>query len=127
MTVDDRVDQRGHPRHRLDSAIQSPVRLSIMACLAASERAEFGFVRDTVEVSDSVLSKQVSNLEAAGYVKVKKGYVGKFPRTWLSLTAAGRRAFDAHLGALTAIVTASSTPHVALLEPADGGSPIEDW
>jgi hypothetical protein len=73
----------GHPRHRLDPVIHSPVRLSIVACLAAAERAEFGFVRDTVEVSDSVLSKQVTVLAEAGYVQVRKGYVGKRPRTWL--------------------------------------------
>jgi DNA-binding MarR family transcriptional regulator len=53
-----------------------------------------------VEVSDSALSKQVSVLESAGYVKVQKGYVGKRPRTWLSLTRAGRDAFTTHLAAL---------------------------
>jgi len=47
-----------------------------------------------------VLSKQVATLESAGYVKVKKGYVGKRPRTWLSLTATGRAAFERHLAAL---------------------------
>lgn len=92
-----------HPRHRLDVVIHSPVRFSIVATLAGAGQAEFKFVRDTVEVSDSVLSKQVSALESAGYVKVKKGYVGKRPRTWLSLTAAGRRAFKDHLAALREI------------------------
>lgn len=101
----DRSDEATHPRHRLDRVIHSPVRLSIMACLAAAEKAEFGFVRDTVEVSDSLLSKQVATLANVGYVRVKKGYVGKFPRTSLSLTARGRRAFDAHLGALAAIAS----------------------
>jgi DNA-binding MarR family transcriptional regulator len=104
--------ERVHPRHRLDPVIHSPVRLSIMACLAAAERAEFGFVRDAVEVSDSLLSKQVTTLADAGYVKVKKGYVGKYPRTWLSLSTAGRRALDAHLAALTAIVTAAPSAAV---------------
>lgn len=93
-----------HPRHRLDTVIHSPVRFSIVATLAGADNAEFSFVRDAIDVSDSVLSKQVSTLEAAGYVKVKKGYVGKRPRTWLSLTAAGRRAFERHLAALRDIV-----------------------
>lgn len=93
----------GHPRHRLDPVVHSPVRLSIVAVLMAAERAEFAFVRDSVEISDSVLSKQVSVLEEAGYVKVKKGAVGRRPRTWLSLTAKGRKAFEAHLAALNAI------------------------
>jgi nucleoside-diphosphate-sugar epimerase len=56
-----------------------------------------------VEITDSVLSKQVSALEQAGYVKVHKGFIGKRTRTWLSLTAVGRRRFDRHLAALRSI------------------------
>ncbi|KXO89683.1 ArsR family transcriptional regulator [Tsukamurella pulmonis] len=93
----------GHARHRLDDVIHAPVRFSIVAALSKVEYAEFAAVRDAVELSDSVLSKQASQLETAGYVKITKGYVGKRPRTWLSLTAQGRRAFAAHLDALRAI------------------------
>ncbi|MGD3110137.1 winged helix-turn-helix domain-containing protein [Streptomyces sp. YGL11-2] len=93
----------GHPRHGLDEVIHAPVRFSIVATLAAADKAEFAFVRDTVEVSDSVLSRQVAVLEKAGYVAVTKGYVGKRPRTWLSLTRDGRTAFAAHCQALRAI------------------------
>lgn len=96
-----------HPRHGLDELIHAPVRFSIMATLSAVERAEFSFVRDTVEISDSVLSKQISALEQAGYVKVTKGYVGKRPRTWLGLSPDGRRAYAAHLTALTEIASLS--------------------
>ena len=79
-----------------------------MALLAAANKVEFSFVRDHVEVSDSVLSKQVSALEQAGYVKVDKGFVGKRPRTWLSLTGAGRRTFARHLEALREIAWAGA-------------------
>ncbi|WP_406478785.1 winged helix-turn-helix domain-containing protein [Streptomyces platensis] len=92
-----------HPRHELDEVIHAPVRFSIVATLAAADKAEFAFVRDTVEVSDSVLSRQVATLEKVGYVAVTKGYVGKRPRTWLALTPGGRTAFAAHCQALRAI------------------------
>ena len=75
----------------------------MVALLAAADRVDFSFVRDHVEVSDSVLSKQMSALEQAGYIKVKKGFVGKRPRTWLSLTGEGRRVFNRHLAALREI------------------------
>ena len=104
MSAEAGSDQhQGHPRHRLNETIHAPVRFSIVAALAGADKVEFSFVRDTVEVSDSVLSKQVATLESAGIVKVKKGYVGKRPRTWLSLTAFGRRAFQDHLAALREI------------------------
>ena len=79
----------------------------MVALLAAADRVEFSFVRDHVEVSDSVLSKQMSALEQSGYIKVRKGFVGKRPRTWLSLTGEGRRVFARHLAALREIAAAN--------------------
>lgn len=93
-----------HPRHGLDSVIHVPVRLSIMAALAAAEKIEFQLLRDTVEVSDSLLSKHIVTLEEAGYVHVAKGYVGKRPRTWLSLTSTGRSAYADYVRTLRTIV-----------------------
>ncbi|MDX2357059.1 transcriptional regulator [Dietzia sp. PP-33] len=93
----------GHARHRLDEVIHAPVRFSIVAALAGVDDADFATIRDAVEVTDSTLSKQVAQLEKAGYVKVRKGYVGKRPRTWLALSRDGRRAYDSHLAALRAI------------------------
>lgn len=92
-----------HPRHELDDLLAHPVRLSITALLAAAQKVEFGFLRDHVEVTDSMLSKQVSILEQVHYVRVHKGFVGKRPRTWLSLTSQGRRTFERHLAALREI------------------------
>jgi len=100
----------GHARHRLDEVIHAPVRFSIMAALAQVDEAEFAAVRDAVEVSDSVLSRQVSLLESHRYVHVKKGYVGKRPRTWLSLTKTGRQAYAAHLAALRDIASPTTLP-----------------
>ena len=102
---------------KLDELIHAPTRLSMMALLGASQWAEFSYVRDELGVSDSVLSKQASLLENAGYVKVKKGYVGKRPRTWLQITKSGRHAFDSHVAALQQIVARADTA------PATGALP----
>jgi DNA-binding MarR family transcriptional regulator len=89
-----------HPRKGLDETIHAPIRFSTVAALAAVDEADFRSLCDTIELSDSALSKQISTLEAAGYVKVSKTFVGKRPRTTLSLTAPGRLAFERHLRAL---------------------------
>ncbi|WP_030452849.1 winged helix-turn-helix domain-containing protein [Herbidospora cretacea] len=99
-----------HPRHNLDEVIHSPVRMSIVAVLAAAGEVEFAFVRDAVEVTDPTLSKQVTTLEKAGYVEVVKGYLGRRPRTWLKLTPEGRAAFTRHLAALKAIADGAGMP-----------------
>jgi DNA-binding MarR family transcriptional regulator len=88
----------------LDPVLQNQTRLTVLAFLSGCQQAEFGAVRDHCGVSDATLSKNVSILEQAGYVKVKKGYLGKFPRTWLAGTRKGRSALEAHLAALHAIV-----------------------
>ncbi|WP_327413416.1 winged helix-turn-helix domain-containing protein [Streptomyces sp. NBC_01233] len=93
----------GHPRHDLAPLLNAPVRLSVVAALVPLDKAEFGFVRDLVEVTDSALSKQVAALEEAGWVAVRKGRVGRRPRTWLSLTPEGRTVYERHLAALRAI------------------------
>lgn len=92
-----------HLRHELDAVIHSPVRFAIVAALNKVERAEFRFVRDTVEVSDSSLSQHVTTLEEAGYLQVTKRQAGRRARTWLSLTPEGRKAFKHHLDVINQI------------------------
>ncbi|KAA9153193.1 transcriptional regulator [Amycolatopsis acidicola] len=84
-----------------------PTRLSIVSLLAATEWGEFGWVRDSVGLSDSALSKQVTTLSKPGYLEVRKGYVGKRPRTWLNLSESGRDVLHSHVKALQGIVEES--------------------
>lgn len=92
-----------HPRHQLVEALTHPVRFSLVAALNTVEQIEFAAVRDQLQVSDSVLSRQAAQLEELGIVEIRKGYVGKRPRTWLALTALGREKWVSHLAALQAI------------------------
>jgi DNA-binding MarR family transcriptional regulator len=89
---------------RFDAVIHAPNRLQICALLAAVDSAEFTTVRDSVGVSDSVLSKHVATLQDAGYLEIRKATVASRVRTWLSLTKSGRRAFAAHVAELRRIV-----------------------
>ena len=96
-------------RARFDELIHAPTRLSIVSLLAASEWAEFQFIRDSVGVSDSALSKQLATLEQAGYVEIGRGFVGKRPRTRARLTTVGRAAFEQHVAALQEMVVRSGS------------------
>lgn len=95
---------------KLDPALLDPARLAIVALLAGTEWAEFSFVRDAVELSDSALSKRISALADSGYVEVRKGYVGKRPRTWITLSDTGRSVLSAHIAALQEIATRAAKP-----------------
>ncbi len=87
-----------------DTVLHAPARLQIAALLARVHEAEFAAVRDIVGVSDSVLSKHLSALGEAGYVRLRKAALDGRQRTWASLTRAGRKAFVAHMAALHEMV-----------------------
>ncbi len=84
-----------------DSVIHAPGRLQICAILSSVSDAEFAMIRDTLKVSDSVLSKHLKQLEEAGYLAVSKMTQDGRQRTWASLTGKGRKAFAAHVAELT--------------------------
>jgi len=94
---------------RPDPLIHPITRLSICGLLAAgADWVEFAALRDAAGISDSVLSKQSRVLEDAGYVQVRKGAVGRRPRTWFRLTAEGRQAVEGHLAWLAQLEEAVS-------------------
>jgi DNA-binding MarR family transcriptional regulator len=95
------------PPPGFDELIHAPTRLSIVALLAATAWAEFGFVRDSLQLSDSALSKQISTLEQAGYVTVNKTGAGRRSRTHVRLSPRGREAFNGHVAALQKLVNFS--------------------
>lgn len=87
-----------------DEVIHAPNRLQICSMLAAVETMAFSAIRDALGVSDSVLSKHVKVLQAAQYLEVTKARGASYPRTWIALTPAGRRAFAGHIAELRRIV-----------------------
>ena len=94
---------------RFDELIHARTRLSIVSLLGASDWAEFRFLRESLGLSDSVLSKQLTLLENAGYVKIRKAFVGKRPRTSVKLSPTGRLAFEGHVLKLQEIALQGGT------------------
>jgi DNA-binding MarR family transcriptional regulator len=88
----------------LDTHVLAPARLKLMITLTAVSEAEFSIVRDTLEVSDSVLSKHLAALETVNYVKRRKGVHRGRRTTWISLTPRGRKALHAHVSALQELI-----------------------
>ena len=88
----------------LDPLIHAPVRLRMVTALSAVSEAEFVTLRDALEVSDSVLSKHVSALVDAGYVRSRKGIREGRRTTWIGLTSAGRKALREHVTALRRLI-----------------------
>jgi len=88
---------------QLNTVIHAPNRLQICAFLTPLQEAEFQVLRDELDVSDSVLSKHLKQLEAAGYVAFRKGTVNGRQRMWAGLTKSGRKEFSLHVAELKRI------------------------
>jgi len=78
----------------IDRVIHEPARFLIMAYLYVVDSADFLFMMNQTGLTRGNLSSHISKLESTGYVKVQKEFVNKMPRTILSLTDAGRTAFN---------------------------------
>jgi len=78
----------------IDKLIHEPVRLLLLANLYVVESADFLFLMNQLGLTFGNLSSHMTKLEEAGYISVEKEFVDKKPLTRLSLTEAGRAAFN---------------------------------
>jgi DNA-binding MarR family transcriptional regulator len=78
----------------IDKLIHEPARLLIMAYLYVVESADFLYLMNQTGLSFGNLSGHMSKLEDAGYIKIEKSFIDNRPNTRLSLTDAGRKAFN---------------------------------
>ena len=78
----------------IDKVIHEPARFMIMAHLYVMESADFLFIKNQTQLTFGNLSSHLSKLEAAGYIKIEKEFLGKKPHTMISLTKGGRTAFE---------------------------------
>jgi DNA-binding MarR family transcriptional regulator len=95
---------------RFNEVIHAPVRLRICGLLRPVKQMDFTLLRDTLDVSDATLSKNLKTLAETGYVSLTKASSSARNDarrlTWASLTTAGRSAFDGHMRALQEIAGA---------------------
>ena len=84
----------------IDRLIHEPARFQVMALLYVVESADFTFIMNQLGLTWGNLSAHITKLEEGGYLTVEKGFKGKRPQTMLSLTKAGRKAFQIYRQAM---------------------------
>ncbi len=80
----------------LDKLIHEPARLAIVSALAACESADFLYLQRLTGLSKGNLSAHLSKLQEADVVIIEKSFVGKTPRTSVSLSPSGQSAVAAY-------------------------------
>ncbi|MGL4412395.1 MAG: winged helix-turn-helix domain-containing protein [Bacteroidales bacterium] len=81
----------------LDPILHAELRLAIVSVLLTVIEADFNFIKDSTGATSGNLSIQLDKLEKAGYIVIRKEFVGKRPRTVCSITEKGREAFDQYV------------------------------
>lgn len=81
----------------LDPLIHERVRLGILVLLSVQGKLDFSDLKESLKVTDGNLSQHLRKLEEGGYIKVKKAFVRRRPRTTYSLTSLGRRRLASYL------------------------------
>jgi DNA-binding HxlR family transcriptional regulator len=101
-----------HPTAGLDELVHQRHRLGILTITSKARQADFGYLREELGLTSGNLSTHLTVLEDAGLIKVEKGYEGRRPRTWVSITREGRAALATEIDALTRIVHDHSPPGI---------------
>ena len=78
--------------------------MATLISLRRDEQIDFGSLGKLLELSDGNLGSHLQKLETVSYVDIEKTFDGKRPKTFVSLTAEGRKAFRAHVKALEKIL-----------------------
>lgn len=96
--------------------VHQKARLGILAVLNEVNRADFGYLKSALGLTDGNLSRHLQVLEEAGYVRIAKSFEGRRPRTWVSRTKHGRAAFASEVDALRELLagvdrSGDRTPH----------------
>lgn len=84
----------------LDPLLHSELRLAVMSLLVSVDEADFVWLRTQTGATAGNLSVQIDKLASAGYIGVKKEFVGKKTRTTCQITERGRDAFEQYVEAL---------------------------
>ena len=99
-------DDPGGDFHKL---LNDRVRLGILSSLAVSEQLSFSELKKLLGATDGNLSVHARKLEDAGYVRCRKTFDDRQPRSDYTITGDGRAALDRYLKHMEALIRATSS------------------
>jgi DNA-binding MarR family transcriptional regulator len=89
----------------IDPLVHSPARLIVLTYLYVVDSIDFVYLKRVTGLSWGNLSTHLTKLEDAGYVKIKKSFQDKKPKTMIELTDEGRQAFREYKDGMQAVLS----------------------
>ena len=84
----------------LDTTIHGPVRLGVLTALHIDGPLDFTTLKTRLNVSDGAMGLHLQKLEKAGYVRCKKAFIGRRPKSTYSITSSGRARLKTYLASM---------------------------
>ncbi|MFT5168959.1 MAG: DNA-binding HxlR family transcriptional regulator [Saprospiraceae bacterium] len=81
----------------LNKLLHQELRLSIISFLVTIESADFNKLIEVTSATKGNLSVQISKLQQAKYIAVKKSFKGNYPHTECKITKLGRTEFEIYV------------------------------
>ncbi len=88
----------------MDSIIHEPLRLKVMLILLSEGETSFSYLVKKTQATEGNLSRHMRKLEDAGYVKVKKFFEKRRPKTTYKLTRKGKKALKEYIETIESII-----------------------
>ena len=89
----------------LDDIIHAKIRLAILSILVMDGEADYSLLQEKLKTTDGNLASHLRKVEDAGYLDVKKTFLGRRPKTIYKLTKKGREAFGVYIRKLEDIIS----------------------
>lgn len=84
----------------LDPLLHSQLRLAIVSMLVSSEKVDFTYIKEETRAAAGNISIQIKKLQEAGYIMVEKTFHNNYPKTLVSITDKGMKAFESYVNNL---------------------------
>ncbi|PID27344.1 MAG: transcriptional regulator [Candidatus Cloacimonadota bacterium] len=89
---------------QLDDLLCSRIRLAIISVLVSVEKVDFKQLKIQTKATDGNLSANLKKLEEAGYITIKKSFVGRKPHTTYFISNRGKEAFKLYVKKLESML-----------------------
>ena len=90
----------------LDTAVHGPIRLGTMTALHIDRELDFTTLKKRLQVTDGSLGIHLQKLGEIGYIRSKKAFVNRRPKTTYRLTIKGKKALAEYLESMRKLLDA---------------------
>lgn len=90
-----------------DPLLHHPIRSRLVALLSKSDEVSFKELKDHLQLTDGNLATHLKALEKGEYIKIRKFFEERRPKTMYSLSSQGHQAFLDYLDVLEQFIKTS--------------------